>query len=95
MDTVFEIGDKTGRKIRLTRTQWKHISHEHPTVTNIEEIKETLQKPIRIKPSAYDPLSVAGYYWFNKDRKRYLCVSVKYLNGEGFVITAFYMRNIR
>jgi len=37
---------------------------------------------------------VRFYYKFYKNLSKYLLVSVKYLNGEGFVITAFYTSKI-
>ena len=91
---IFEIVEKSGRKIRLTEERWKHIANEHPSISH-EEIKNVLIGPIVIKPSKYDPAHVRWYYSFNKVKKLYLMVAVKYLNGEGFVITAYYMRNIK
>ena len=35
---IFEIIDKTGRKIKLTKEQWKHIKREHPEIEE-DEIK--------------------------------------------------------
>ena len=87
MAYIFEINDKTKRFIRLTEERWKHITKEHPEVTDIEEIKETVKKPFKIKESKYDPNHVVWFYRLNKNRKRYLFVAVKYLNGDGFVIT--------
>lgn len=92
---VFEIVDKTGRRIRLTGERWSHIQEEHPRVSNIEEIRDTLANPLKVTSSKYSPDSVCYYYRFNKDLKRYLMVAVKYLNGEGFVVTAYYSRNIQ
>ncbi len=92
---TFEVEDKTGRRIRLTKERWKHITQEHPNIQNFEELKETLINPLKIMPSTYDPENVQYYYKFNKKKKRYLMVAVKYLNGEGFIITTYYMRNIK
>ena len=47
MNYIFEIKDKSGRNIRLTKTQWRHIKHKHPDV-NEPFIEETLQNPINI-----------------------------------------------
>ena len=33
-DKIFEIKDKTGRKIYLTKERWKHICEEHPDVSD-------------------------------------------------------------
>lgn len=49
MDLVFEITDKGGRKILLTRTQWTHITTTHAEMANyLEEIKRNLENPIKI-----------------------------------------------
>ena len=46
----------------------------------------------------YDPEErMVHYYRYFKDSKspRYLLVVVKYLNGEGFILTAYFMRSIK
>ena len=49
MDIVFEVIDKSKRKIRLTKTQWIHITTIHAEMTNyLEEIKRNLENPIKI-----------------------------------------------
>ena len=95
MNNVFEITDKTGRKIRLTKRQWSHITEKHPDISGKEEeIKRVLEKPDIILLHKFDEMS-RNYYLYNKSEKAYLFVSVRYLNGEGFIITAFYTQNIR
>ena len=59
----------------------------------IEQIKETLTNPDKITKFDYDP-DVRFYYRYYKERKEYLFVSVKYLNGEGFIITSFHTDKI-
>ena len=96
-DYIFEIIDKTRRKICLTKKQWSHITtptSPHAYMTNyLEEVKETLIKPDKIVRSIYDDYKV-NYYRYYKEEKRYLRVIVRYLNEEGFVITAYFVRNI-
>jgi len=91
---IFEIKDKTSRVIRLTDERWKHILHEHLQAIDIETVIHTLQSPIKIKPSFYD-VSVGWYYSYSKNKNKYLLVSVRYLNGTGFVITAYFVRQIK
>jgi len=95
MDVIFEVFDKTGRKIRLTKKQWGHISSEHPDINDPEMIRQTVFKPLKITPSKYDPDHVRYFYSYLKDQRGYLFVSVKYLNGNGFIITSYFMRNIQ
>lgn len=68
---------------------------KHPDVQNIlEQIKETLTKPVTIRDYSWDE-DVKYYYFYYKEKARYLRVIVKYLNGEGFIITAHFIKQIR
>ena len=90
MTWTFEIEDKHKRKIHLSNERWKLIVIEHSALANkIEDIKDALSNPLFIGKSKYDEM-VRYYYKYHKNLSRHLMVSVKYLNGEGFVITAFY-----
>ena len=90
MAWIFEIKDKSGRKIHLSDERWKHITKERSVLANrMEDIKDVLSNPLSIKTSKYDE-NVRYYYKYHKKLSKYLMVSVKYLNGEGFIITAFY-----
>lgn len=95
---VFTLTDKTGRIIRLTQKQWSHITaleSPHAYMANwVEQIKETLVKPDKIISSIYDEHKT-NYYKYYKQTATYLKVIVKYLNGDGFVITAYFVRNLR
>lgn len=97
MSRLFEIVDKTGRKIRLTKERWTHITSpqsQHPYMIDyLEEIKNTIIKPTLIIPHKFDETK-RNYYRYLKNKKLYLLVSVKYLNGEGYIITAFITRKI-
>src|SRR3989344_5745168 len=96
MNIIFEVVDKRGKKIRLTREQWSKIRKKHPEVENEELIKETLEKPIKIMHHSYDE-SVYKFYKYYRNRpypENFLMVLIKYLNGDGFVITAYYMDKI-
>jgi|SRR3989338_1242109 len=97
MEFIFEIIDKTDRKIRLTKKQWTHItfpSSPHAYMTNyLEYIKQTLINPNKIVSSLYDEMK-ANYYKYYKEKGKHLRVAVKYINGEGFVITSYFVKNI-
>ena len=91
---IFETEDKSGRKIHLSKERWAHIQ-KHPGMSDqIEQIKETLENPNVINKFEYDP-DVRFYYKYYKERKEYLFISVKYLNGKGFIITALYTDKIK
>ncbi len=94
MDIIFSCKEKFGREVYLTKERWKHICREHVDMSNELEIQETLMKPLFIKTDIEDE-KVNYYYTYRKDSKKYLMVAVKYLNGNGFVITCFHTRKIR
>lgn len=95
---IFEIIDKSGRKIRLTKRQWRETTIKHPSMSAyLEEIKETLSKPDSICDYSIDK-SVRYYYKYFKQIKsknKYLLVIVKYLNGGGFVIKSYFENKIK
>lgn len=97
-DIIFEIVDKTGRRIRLTKKQWKHSLKRHPNMINyLEEIEITLKNPLKITDYSEED-DVMYYYKYIKHKEgpyKYLLVSVRYLNGEGFVITAYFEKYIK
>ncbi|MCK4647730.1 hypothetical protein KAT24_02265 [Candidatus Pacearchaeota archaeon] len=91
---IFEIKDKSGRKVHLSKERWKHITMKHTNITDkLEDIKETLVDPLLIIPQRFND-SMKNYYLYYKHKKYYLLVSVKYLNGKGYVATAFMTRKI-
>ena len=89
MINIFEIKDKTDRKIRLSEKQWRHIKQRHPGIES-NNIEETLISPL--KTIAKEGVTI--YYKYFKHRKepaKYLKVVVKYLNGDGFVVTSYFV----
>ncbi|MEK6926254.1 MAG: hypothetical protein AABW50_03165 [Nanoarchaeota archaeon] len=97
MAFVFEVADKSGRKIHLSKKQWSHIRKKHPEVEELNWVKEAVQIPDKITSYEFDE-TIYYYYKFHKHRKfpaKYFKVSVKYLNGEGYVLTSYFGRNIK
>jgi hypothetical protein len=72
---VFEVVDKTGKRIKLTKERWSHITDprsRHSYMANyLEEMKEALAKPTLIVSHKFDE-NKRNYYLYLKDRKRYL-----------------------
>ena len=92
---IFEITDKSKRNIRLTKERWKHINADHPEVAPLlEEVKTTLQIPTKITSFEYDE-TIHHYYRHRKENADYLQIVVKYLNGDGFIITAYLTKKIQ
>ncbi len=95
MPHIFEIIEKTGKKVHLSQKRWKHISQNHPDVIDkLEDIQKALTNPTLIVPHKFDEAK-RNYYFYYKNIKRYLLVAVKYINDEGHVSTAFIARNIK
>lgn len=97
MQHVFEVNDKTGRKIHLIKRQWTHITTTHSEMTNyLYEIEHTLKNPLKI--TEHKKGNLKNYYFYLKHREhpeKYLRVIVKYLNNCGFIITAHFVRYIQ
>jgi len=93
-EIYFEVVSVLGKKIRTTKEHWKLISEiKHPIIKEHEkEVKETLAEPDEIRQSRKD-LSVFLYY--RKSEKYFVCVLVKHLNSEGFIITAYLADKIK
>ncbi len=98
MDYIFEVKDKTERKIHLPNKSWEHITRRHPYMTNfLDEVKETLGKPDKITNYSLDD-NIRYYYKYYKNinfSNKYLLVIIKYLNGSGFVISSYFERHIK
>ncbi len=98
MEFIFRIKDETGRKIRLTKRQWRETNLKHPSMTTyLEEIKETLVKPDTITDYSFDEKVRYYYKYFKhiKSKNKYLLVIVKYLNGDGFIIKSYFDSRIK
>ncbi len=85
MPNIFQTTDKSGRKVHLSRERWTYINQEHPEVSDyLEEIKETLKSPTKIKTYEYDE-AVRYYYRYYKSIEspaKYLLVIVKYVKNH-------------
>jgi len=96
MNYVFEVKDKIGRKIHLSKERWKHIRIYHSKIESYEEIIETIQKPDKAVSDERENVSnFYKYFKHKKQKSKFLNVVVKYLNGEGFVMSAYFIRNIK
>ncbi len=96
MDIVFEVTDKSGRRIRLTGRQWEHITTKHPYMANyLNEMKDAARNPDKIV--SHDIGNLFDYYKYYKNRKdklKFLKVVVKYLNSGGFILSAYFVTHI-
>lgn len=95
---IFEVVSSMAknRKIRLTETQHKHMLMHHPEVKGQEEkIASTLQEPDLLLFDVEDQ-----YNYYKKfeltpvTNRKMLSVVVKYLNSDGFVVTAYFTEKV-
>jgi len=87
MEIVFEITDKTGRKIHLSKERFSHIRQRHPDVTSAEGIEETLKTPLKIIGVEENYVAYYKHFKQKKESAKYLKIIVKYLNGKGYVMS--------
>ena len=93
MTRIFEVKDKIGRNIYLTDERYNHIKKHPEMQDSLTIIEETVKTPHKITDYTLES-DVKYYYRHYKNRKskaKYLRVIVKYLNGEGFIITACFV----
>ncbi len=85
---MFEIRCVLGKKVRLTQRRWELIiNHKHPAMKDKKEnVKEALILPDEVRQSKKDA-HVRLYY--KKLEDKFVCVVIKVLNGDGFVITCY------
>jgi len=98
MNIKFEVTDKTGRKLRMTDWNWEHIIRRHPGISSEKEkIIETLERPDKIIDSLKEE-KAKFYYKYYKHRQssnKFMMVLGKYLNGDGFIISAHFVPRIK
>jgi hypothetical protein len=85
------LSDYAGLSIRFTDERSAHVM-EHPEITELETaIEETLLRPEKVVESFSDP-QARLYYRFYTDTRvgdKYLCVVVKVVVEDAFVLTAY------
>ena len=90
----FEVVSKLEKRIITTERYWNIITNiKHPSIKGKEtEIKKTLKNPDFIRRSKSDK---DVYLFYKKQNKHFLCVVVKHLNQEGFIITTYLTPKIK
>lgn len=86
------------RSIRLSKERLEHIESDHPEMsTQVDKIQETLIKPDVIFRSRTDDEVELYYRSYSKTpvTSKHLCVLVKNLSEDLFVITAYFTDTIK
>jgi len=90
--------DIHNRRIRLTDERQEHIEADHPEMFGqVDKIHETLSNPDAVVRSRIDPdvELFYRYYEITSVTEKYLCVVVKILVGDMFIITAYFTDTIK
>ena len=90
--------DFNNRQIRLTEERQEHIETDHPEMAGqIDKIQETSLNPDVIVRSRTDSNVELFYrhYHATPVTEKYLCVVVKVLSNDIFVITAYFTDKIK
>ncbi|MEO7300170.1 MAG: PBECR2 nuclease fold domain-containing protein [Verrucomicrobiota bacterium] len=83
--------DYAGCEVRLTEERLEHIL-EHPEMSDMENaLEQTLRDPQKVIQSKSDESAALNYryYFGTKVGDKWLCVVVKYSDGDAFVLTAY------
>lgn len=90
----FEVTCVLGKQISVTPAYWrKIIRFKHPAMAGKEaEVQQTLTDADEVRESKSDA-TVRLYYRAAGDN--HLCVVVKHLNGDGFIITTYFTERIK
>ena len=93
-DAYFEVTTPLGRHIRVTAAYWDVIvTLKHPIMRGKEDlVQQALQTPIEIRQSRSDP---SVYLHYGVEPPYLICAVVRYLNGDGFIITAYRTSKIK
>ena len=84
--------DYQNREIRLTEERLAHIL-DHPEMVGMEaQITETLKHPQLVRQSRSDESAALFYRFYTQTAigEKWLCVVVKYLSDDAFIITAYF-----
>ena len=90
--------DLYGYTIHLTSERGFHIENDHPEMSGqIDKIGDTLLEPEQIIQSKTDPEVELFYRYYSETpvAEKYLCVVVKTLVDEKFIITAYFTDTIK
>ncbi len=90
--------DIHGRRIRLTSERQEHIETDHPEMSvQIDNIENTLLNPDIIVKSGADQQVELFYRYYDATpvAEKYLCVIVKVLVDDLFIITSYLTDSIK
>lgn len=89
---LFTVKDPLGREVRLTEDRYQfHILLEHPDLSNVNQIAETIASPTIIAQDAVVLQRLVYYRTYQTQPQRWMKVVVE----RGEVITAYRVRRLK
>ena len=90
--------DQHGNEVRLTDERLRHMLRRHPEMAfQLHRIADTLAGPDAVTVSTSSP-TVQLYYRLYPDlrgRNRYICLVVKRVGSDSFILTGYLDRRIK
>ena len=95
-DVVFTARSRSKKKIRLIKAVWLgKILKDHPELgarkEYVSEVKRAIEDPDYIVSGWFGECLALRFCELAPRRPKYLCVAYREVNGEGFVITTFFI----
>lgn len=93
-DIIANAVSKFGKSILLTSTIWEKIKTRHLEFAQTDclgELRETVNDPDYVVAGWTDEYLALRWSLTAPSSPKYLCVVYRETNGEGFVITAFFI----
>jgi hypothetical protein len=94
-DIVFVVPSKFSRQIRLTQTIWRKIETQHPEFSGrsdyLGEIRNAVEDPDYVVRGWGEARLGLRWREIAPARPKHLCVVYRELDGDGFVVTAFFV----
>lgn len=83
----FEALTPLGFAVRTTAAYWALLQRKHPEVSRrLDQVRQCLVSPVEVRRSKQ---SSAVYLFYIPTEAYHLCVVVKRLDGDGFVVTCY------
>ena len=94
MKLLFSVESPLGKQIRTTEAYWRDIvTFKHPQLNGkIRDVELALIDPDIIRKSRSDK---DVYLYYKVITGRILCAVARHLNGDGFLITAYFTDKVK
>ena len=88
---LFEVKDVFSKRIRTSKKYWQYILEtKHKEAIGLLKVNDafkSIQKPDEVYRT--EDKYVLRFYKRNEIVKLFICTIVRYLNGDGFIITSY------